>query len=439
MFLYLFWRTIIMPDGSIPLLISIIILVFFSGFFSATETAFSCSSKIKLKSLFTNGNKRAGRVLKIAEEKYDQLISTILIGNNIVNLSASTISAILFAKLLANTHLNSSVISTAVITIAVLIFGEVTPKFVAKSNPEKFAMIVYPIIFILMYIFYPLNLLFTGWKLLIAKIFRFKSDEIITEDEIITMVEEAEDDGTIKHEETNLIRSVIEFDDLEVCDILVPRVNIAAVEKHAPFEEIRTTFENSGFSRLPVYNKDIDTIVGFIHEKDFYKLAYSEKSSIDSIIQKPYFATHHTKISKLLKAMQKEKKHMAIVLDEYGGTLGLVTMEDILEELVGEIYDEHDEQIEYIMPTGDDTYLVQGNTALNKLFKFFDMEEDEDSESNTVSGWIIEMLGEFPREGTKLTYGPLELEVGKIEERIIKNIKVTKLPEEEESKEEDDD
>ena len=242
------------------------------------------------------------------------------------------------------------------------------------------------------------------------------------------MVEEAEEDGTLKQDETNLIRSVIEFDDLQVCDILVPRVNIIAVEKHAPYDEIKKSFEDSGFSRLPVYNKDIDNIIGFIHEKDFYKLSDKTDSEIDSIVQKAYFATHHTKISKLLKEMQKEKKHMAIVLDEYGGTLGLVTMEDILEELVGEIYDEHDERIDYITPTGEDTYLVQGDTALSKLFKFFDMGEDSSTESNTVSGWIIERLGEFPREGTKLNYGPLEFDVGKIEDRIIKNIKVTKLP-----------
>ena len=424
-----------MPDGSIPLLISIIILILFSGFFSATETAFSCASKIKLKSLFTNGNKRAGKVLKLAEENYDRLISTILIGNNIVNLSASTISAIFFAKILINTGLNSSVISTAAITVAVLIFGEITPKYIAKSCPEKFAMTVYPVIFSMIYVFYPLNLLFSGWKLLISKLFKFKSDEIITEEEIITMVEEAEEDGTLKQEETNLIRSVIEFDDLEVCDILVPRVNIIAVEKHTPYDEIKKNFEDSGFSRLPVYNKDIDNIIGFIHEKDFYKLTDKTDAKIDSIVQKAYFATHHTKISKLLKEMQKEKIHMAIVLDEYGGTLGLVTMEDILEELVGEIYDEHDERIDYITPTGEDTYLVQGDTTLSKLFRFFDMGEDESTESNTVSGWIIERLGEFPREGTKLKYGPLEFDVGKIEDRIIKNIKVTKLPEEDKDEE----
>ena len=426
-----------MPDGSIPLLIAIVILVFLSGFFSATETAFSCANRIKLKSLSTNGNKRAGRTLKLAEENYDRLISTILIGNNIVNLSASTISAIFFAKILINSNLNSSVISTAAITVAVLIFGEITPKYIAKSCPDKFAMLVYPAIVVLLYVFYPLNLLFSGWKILISKIFKFKSDEIISEEEIMTMVEEAEEDGTLKQDETNLIRSVIEFDDLEVCDILVPRVNIVAVEKHTPFEEIRKTFEDSGFSRLPVYNKDIDKIEGFIHEKDFYKLSYSKTSSIDTIVQKAYFATHHTKISKLLKEMQKEKIHMAVVLDEYGGTLGLVTMEDILEELVGEIYDEHDEKINYITPTGENTYLVQGNTTLSKLFRFFEMDEDESTESNTVSGWIIERLGEFPREGTKLTYGPLEFDVGKIEDRIIKNIKVTKNSVEKEEEDED--
>ncbi|MBQ1972555.1 MAG: HlyC/CorC family transporter, partial [Treponema sp.] len=305
-----------MPDGSMPLLISLIVLVIFSGFFSATETAFSCASRIKLRTLHSNGNKKAGKVLLLAEKNYDKLISTILIGNNIVNLSASTIATILFAKLLVNTSFesSSSVISTAVITIAVLIFGEITPKYIAKTFPEKFSMLFYPVINLLTYILYPLNLIFSGWKWLISKVFNLKNEEIITEDEIMTIVQEAQEDGTLKQEETKLIRSVIEFDDLEVGDILTPRINIAAVEEKDSMKEIQKVFESTGYSRLPVYKESVDTIIGTIHEKDFYNSYITDKKNVKDIMQNAFYTTKHTKISNLLKQLQKQKVHMAIVL-----------------------------------------------------------------------------------------------------------------------------
>lgn len=415
-----------MPDGSVPLLVSLFVLILFSAFFSATETAYTCVSRIKLKSLAANKNKRAAKVLRLAEEHYDKLLSTILIGNNIVNLSASTVCALLCAKLLADFQLNASVISTAIITVIVLVFGEITPKFVAKSCAEKLSLAVYPVISTLIILFIPLTFLFSGWKKLIAKIFRLNSEETITEEEIITMVEEAEEDGTLKKEETKLICSAIEFDDLEAADILVPRVAISAVEKNAGIDGIKKVFEDSGFSRLPVYENGIDSISGIIHEKDFYRIFSKGENSIENIIQKPFFVTEHIKISKLLRQMQKEKTHMAVVLDEYGGTLGIVTMEDILEELVGEIYDEHDSQIDYIQNAGKNTFIIHGDTPLGKLFKFFNLEE-EPCESNTVSGWIIEKLGDFPAENQKLSYENLEIEVLRINGKTIQDVRVKKL------------
>lgn len=265
-----------MPAGSVSLLISLIILIILSGFFSATETAYSCASKIKLRTLFTNGNKRAGKVLDLAENRFDNLLSTILLGNNIVNLSASAIATILFAKLLINPAIDSAVISTAVVTVAVLIFGEITPKYIAKTYPEKIAMVFYPFIICFYYILYPFNLLLSGWQWLVGKIFGIKKDEVITEDEIMTFVEEAEEDGTLKENETKLIKSVIEFDDLEVGDIFTPRVNMTAVEIHQNLDEILKAFQTSGHSRLPVYKESIDSITGIIHIKDFYRL-YTEK------------------------------------------------------------------------------------------------------------------------------------------------------------------
>ena len=387
-----------MPDGSIPLLVSLFVLIGFSALFSATETAYTCASRIKLKSLFSNGNKRAGKALQLTERSYDKLLSTILIGNNIVNLSASTVCAVFFAKILVNSSFNSSVVSTAVITLAVLIL-----------------------------IFYPLNILFSWWKELIVKIFRFDSKSVITEEEIITMVEEAESDGTIKEHETNLIRSVIEFDDLAAEDVIVPRVNVCAVEKNASHEEIKRKFEQSGFSRLPVYDSEIDSIVGILHEKDFYKSA-NLKKSIESVMTKPCFATGKIKISKLFLKMQKERSHMSVILDEYGGTLGIVTMEDILEELVGEIYDEHDCENQEIKPCGENSFIIGGETQIHKIMKFFEIKDDDESESNTLSGWIIETLGDFPEAGSKtIFHGQIEFEVLETGENKIEKVKATRL------------
>ncbi|MDY2844121.1 MAG: hemolysin family protein [Treponema sp.] len=414
-----------MPDGAIPLFVSIIVLICFSAFFSATETAYTCASRIKLKSLSSSGSKRAGKVLSLTEKNYDKLLSTILIGNNIVNISASTLSALFFAILLANSSLNSSVVSTAAITVAVLIFGEITPKYIGKAYAEKLAMFVYPVLSVLIFTFTPLNVVFSGWKNLIVKIFRFDSKNVIAEEEIMTMVEEAEEDGTLKEHERNFIRSVIEFDDLNVEDIIIPRVNIFAVEKNSSYDEIKQKFAECGFSRLPVYDGEIDCICGILHEKDFFK-ACPENFSLEKIIQKPFFSTGKTKISKLLFKMQKERFHMAVILDEYGGTLGLVTMEDILEELVGEIYDEHDAEVENIKPCGNGCFIVSGETSMHKLLKFFGIKEADEFSSNTVSGWITETLGDFPEKGCKIDFnGRIEFEVLKVEDNLIREVKAS--------------
>ncbi len=414
-----------MPDGSVPLLICIIILILLSSCFSLTETAFSCVNKIKMRAMSNSGNKKAEKVLNFVENKFDKLISTILVGNNIVNLTCATISTIFFAKILRN-GVNSSVISTIVMTVSVLIFGEITPKFLAKINPEKMSMAFYPFIVFFYYLFYPVNVVFGGWKWLIKKVFHIKNEEIITEQEIITVIEEAEEDGTIKEDETKLIRSVIEFDDLEVGDVLVPRVNVVAVEKNTDVEKIRRIFDKEGYSRLPVFDKTIDKIIGTIHEKDFFNNYLKGNKDITSIIQTAFFTTEHQKISVLLKQLQKNKVHIAIVLDEYGGTAGLVTLEDILEELVGEIWDEHDEIINYFKKVGENSYLIDGNAPLEDLFAKFEIAGEEDNfEALTVSGWITEKLGDIPHSGTKFDYKNISIEITKASTRKVLQIKAT--------------
>lgn len=417
-----------MPDGSVQLLVALIILVLFSGFFSATETAFSCANKIKLRTLASNGNKRATKVLVLAEENFDMLISTILVGNNIVNISAATISTLLFALLIKNPKIDSSFVSTAVTTVVVLIFGEITPKFIAKTYPEKLAMLFYPVIRFFTYIFKPINIIFSGWKKFISVAFKLKNEEIITEEEIITIVEEAKEDGTLKQEETELIKSVIEFDDQEVENIYTPRVNLVAVDINSSMEDIQKVFQTTKFSRLPVYLETIDQIIGTIHQSDFYSLLFTKATSIKSILKEPYFTTSHTKISKLLNQLQKNKTHMAIVLDEYGGTLGIVTMEDILEELVGEIWDEHDVEIAHYFKEDDTTYIVNGNAPTDIIFELFNHEDEKDNfEANTVSGWILEYLGEIPISGTTFKFKNLQIDILQSTVKKINKVRISLL------------
>ena len=425
------------PPGSQNIAIYVIILVallILSAFFSATETAFTSLNRTRLKLLADDGKKSAKKALKHADN-YDRLLYTILIGNNIVNLTLATISTLLFSSIITNSESLSATLSTIISTVAVLIFGEVTPKTLAKEFPEKVAMFVAPIMDFFTIILYPLNLVFTGWKLLLKKVFKFKSEDVITEQELLTYVEEANEDGTLDNNETELISSAIEFNDAEVGDILVPRVNVIAVEENTPMKDIRLVFSEHGFSRLPVYRRSIDTIIGMIHEKDFYAAYTSGATDIKGIVTSMALATEHMKISDLLRSMQKQKVHMATVVDEYGGTLGIVTLEDILEELVGEIWDEHDEVVDYFTKLDDEHYLVDGNAELSEFFEIFSQEEDEESDSNTVSGWIIERSGDIPPIGYTFDYNNLTVTVTKRTLKKVLEVKVEIRPAEEDAEE----
>ena len=433
-------------DGSQPppntnyaaYIIAIILLVFMSAFFSATETSFTSANRARLKLSAEDGKKGAKKALKILDN-YDRFISTILIGNNVVNILLTTLFTLLFAAIIYYNENLAATVSTIVSTVLVLIFGEITPKTLAKEYPEKFASGVSHIISFFIIIFYPLTLLFQGWKFLLGKIFRFKKEDVITEDELLTYVEEANEDGTLDKDETKLISSAIEFNDCEVGDILVPRVNIVAIDENATMEDIKKVFLENRYSRIPVYKNTIDSIVGMIHEKDFFNAYVSGAKSIKNILTTVAIATEHMQISVLLRSMQKQKVHMAVVIDEYGGTLGLVTLEDILEELVGEIWDEHDEVVEYFTKIADDAYLVDGNADISDFCELFSLDIDEESDSNTVSGWIIEHLGDIPPIGYSFEFENLQIDVLKKTMKRILEIKVTILPEKDEDEEDEDD
>lgn len=401
-----------MDTDNLGPIIILIILIAFSSFFSATETAFSTINKIRMKNMANNGNKKAAAVLEL-NEKYDKLISTILIGNNIVNISASSLAAVVFIKYFPK---HGATISTVVMTVLVLIFGEITPKTLAKDFPEKFAMAVVPLVNFFCIVLSPLNFIFSLWRKFLGKIFVSDEERCLTEEELLTMVEEVQDDGGINNEEGELIRNAIEFNDIQVTDVHTPRVDIVAVEEDTDRDEIDKVFCESNFTRLPVYKDTIDNIIGIINQKDFYN-SNKFKGDIKDIMSKPLYVIPNMKISELLTLLQTNKTHIAVITDEYGGTLGIVTLEDILEELVGEIWDEHDEVVEDFIKTGENEYRVMGGANLDDMFDLFEMKND--FESSTVGGWITEEMNRFPKVGDSFVYKQLTVTVTKANSRRI--------------------
>ncbi|MCI9070715.1 hemolysin family protein [Clostridium sp.] len=412
-------------DDNVPILIVVIaILIIMSAYFSATETAFSSLNKIKLKNLAVNGSKRAENTLKLTK-KFDSILSTILIGNNIVNIASASIATIVFTEFFGNAGVT---LSTIVMTIVVLIFGEISPKSLAKESPEKFAMFSTPILKGLLILFTPLNFLFGLWKRIISKVIKVEEISIEVEEELLTIVEEAEIKGGIDEHESKLIRSAIEFNDLDADQILTARVDLISIPKEATIEEVRKVFKENKFSRIPVYESNIDNIIGVIHEKDFYDILDENKDTIDSIIKPIVYVTSNTKISELLKKFQYLKNHMAVVIDEFGGTMGIITLEDVLEELVGEIWDEHDEIVEYFKKLDENRYSVICSVSLANFFEEFSMKEEiDDFEVQTVNGWIVNEFGYLPKIGESFLYKDLNIYISKIEGRRVKEIIVEKL------------
>lgn len=402
--------------------VALVVLVVFSAFFSASETAFSSLNQIRLKSRAEDGDSSAARVLAMAEQ-YDKLLSTILIGNNIVNIAAASIGTILFTRMLGAER--GATVSTIVLTIIVLIFGEVTPKSLAKEMPEKVATAVSPFLVLLMALMTPLTWLFTQWKKLLGHFVHSGEADTITEGELMTMVSEAENDGELTDRESELIRSAIEFDDVEVEEILTPRVDVVAVEDDIPLEELAQTFAESGYSRLPVYHGTIDNIIGVVHEKDFYIARLKKATKIDDLVVPTLYTTGSTQISQLLRTLREQHHHLAVVVDEYGGTEGIITLEDILEELVGEIWDEHDEVTEDFRKQSDGSWLVSGSASVDDLYEELDLPEEEDIDSNTVNGLVQEKTCHLPKVGDRFTLGEYDGVVTRTAKRRVTEVRLT--------------
>ncbi|MBR3905734.1 MAG: HlyC/CorC family transporter [Clostridia bacterium] len=411
-----------------------VLLVLLSAFFSATETAFSSLNKTRLKSMSENGNRKAERALRLAEN-YDELLSTILIGNNIVNIGLASIATIFFVDLLGGGAGPS--VSTIVTTVVVLIFGEISPKSMAKESPESFAMAVSGIISALTKVFKPINWLFSKWKGLLSKLFKVKDDRRLTQDELITLVEEVEQEGGMDADDSDLVRSAIEFHDQEVADILTPRVRVEGVPQDASYAEISEIFEESGYSRLPVYDETIDRIVGVIHQKDFYRKTREDKVNLPEIMKNPVFVTENTKISDLMRLLQRTKSQLAVVVDEYGGTVGIVTMEDILEELVGEIWDEHDEIEVEFQEEKDGCWRIVGSAPLEEMEERFGLGQDADA--STVGGWVMELAERIPEVGEEFHCGSWDVKVVKADDRHVQEIMLVPHVMDEDDEDEDDD
>ena len=413
-------------------IIGIAVLVIFSAYFSATETAFTSVNRIRIKNLANDGNKKAKEVLELSE-KFDKMLSTILVGNNIVNIAMSAIATVLFMELYP---VYGATIATVVITVVVLIFGEISPKSLAKESPEKFAMFSAPFLKFFMALLAPINWIFGCWKKLLAKLFNADGVNPITEDELLTIVEEAETEGGIDTDQSELIQNAIEFNDLEAWDVLTPRVDIKAIEIDETQDEIAELFLSTGFSRLPVYEDDLDNIVGVLNQKDFHNYIKSTDTPTSEYVKPVIFVAGSMKIAQLLKRLQTVKTHIAIIVDEYGGTSGLVTMEDIIEELVGEIYDEHDAAaLQDIVQQQDGSYRVLCGTNIDKMFDYFDVEEEIDA--TTVNGWVVLQIDKLPSVGDHFVYEAdykrFDVTVTKADQRkaLEINMTVTELEEEE--------
>ena len=389
-----------------------------SAYFSATETAFSSANTTRLRTLAEKGSGGAALALKLLEQ-YDRLLSTILIGNNIVNIATASIGTVLFVRHYGDA---GATISTVVVTVVVLIFGEISPKSIAKDCAERCAMLSAPILRVFIWVLLPLNRLFSLWKKLLSRVFRLGGESKMSQEELLMLVDEVQQNGSIDRDEGELLKNAIGFSEQEAQDILIHRVDLAALPVTAGKEEIAALFTQTKYSRLLIYEDSIDHILGTVHQKDFYVGCGVTDKPLRDIIAPPVFALENEPIRLLLKKLQQAKTHVAVVVDEYGGTCGIVTMEDILEELVGEIWDEHDEEEVFLRKLGPDTYTVDAAMDLEDFAAYFHVKTG--SEMVSVSGWVMEQFGRVPEVGDGFTCGDLQVEVMRVENHRIEEIRV---------------
>lgn len=397
----------------------LVLLIMFSGLFSATETAFSSLSTIKLKFLIEKGNRRAKKTLEFSDN-FESLLVLILVGNNIVNILSASLATVLFIRYFMDLGVT---ISTVVMTVLVLIFGEITPKTFAKTRPEQFAMWITPLLQLLNFIMYPITIIFIGIQQLFTKAFK-TSKSVFNDEELMTFVNEIEKEGGITTNERDLIQKVIDFDELKVDSILTPRIDIKAIELSDDNEAIKKEFELSGYTRLPVYDNDLDHIIGILHYKDFMKDVISKNKSIKSAMKSPIEVTEYMRVVDLMQLLQSRKEHLAIVKDEYGGTLGIASLEDILEQLVGDIWDEHDDVSTEIIKIDESTFHVSGSAEVEEVFQYLMI--DFETDAQTMNGFVQEQLGVIPRIHQRFQLNQYEFKILKANHKLVQLIEIKK-------------
>ena len=396
-----------------------------SAYCSATETAFSSANTTRLRTLAEKGSGNAALALKLLEQ-YDRLLSTILIGNNIVNIATASIGTVLFVRHYGDA---GATISTVVVTVVVLIFGEISPKSIAKDCAEKCAMLSAPILRVLIWVLMPLNLLFSLWKKLLAKVFRLNTDSKMSQEELLMLVDEVQQDGSIDRDEGELLKNAIGFSEQEAQDILIHRVDLAALPVTASKEEVAALFTQTKYSRLLIYQDSIDHILGTVHQKDFYVGCGVTDQSLSDIISPPVFALENEPIRALLKKLQQAKTHVAVVVDEYGGVAGIVTMEDLLESIVGNIQDEFDHEEEEVRQTGENSFEVDGSIDMDELEDLLHTHFPE-GDFDTLAGFILDELGRVPGEDEhpEVVFRDFTFTVLQVEDRRIERVRIVRCP-----------
>ncbi len=407
-----------MIDGHLPSIILIIIFIFCSALFSGAETAFTCLNRNRLKTMIADGSRMAKTTLQLFD-RHDEILSTVLIGDNVVNVAMASVSAVLFVSFLPR---YGASVSTLVITVLVLIFGEISPKSIAREYPERFAVLCTPVMWILIKILKPINYLLSGWQKMLRKIFKVSGKQEMTPDELSMFVEDAAQQGIIDEEEEDLLQSAIAFEGQTAEDVITPRVDIIAVDADASDEEVRRLFRKYQYSRLPVYEGSIDHIVGILYEKDFYAQEKLSERPVRKLMREPVFIPNTMMIDDILRFFRERKAHIAVVTDEFGGTMGIVTMEDVLEELVGEIYDEHDNEVEIYKRIDEDTFRIIGSADMDQLEKY--MGEKLESDGSSAGGWVIEQMGFIPCEGEGFRYKNFNVTVTRSDGNRVAEIEI---------------
>jgi CBS domain protein len=423
------------------LLALLIILVLFSAFFSMTETVFASISEAKIKNYVEERRTGAKKALYCVEH-FDRTLTTLLVGNNIVNTALSTFALTFFMGFIKTGNLE--LISTAIITIVLLIFGEITPKTIGKKYNDRLVLFLAPIIYVISYILFPVSIIFMG----VQKLFTGKknTDSQVNESELETILDTMVEDGEIEDDEHEYIKNVFDLNDRTVEEIMIPRVDMVAIEDTASIEDVKNIFIREQYSRIPVYHEDKDHIIGIVYERDFFEAMAKniELKNVKQLMRNVLFVNKKMTVDALIKTLQESKTHMAIVSGEYNDTLGLVTMEDALEEIVGEIYDEHDEgsvKQKLITKINDNTYMVDGDMFVSDMFEEIGLGEAPEGASK-LSTWMFESQEDLPKIGDKMTYiscftdqneeGEYEdyakkiiLEIVEVDDRRIETVKVT--------------